>query len=178
MSSISTAIFYVFLSVITFLLASKKNLEKTFLFLGLTSKKFSVKQTLFDSIALFFVIVSLLAVESIVLSFFSLDDSSKVAATIAGLSIPAVIVASTLGPFAEELFFRGFLQKYAGVIITSILFAILHFSFGSITEVIGAFTASLAIGYWVKYRNQFLWPAIIAHAGYNVMSILVVFVST
>ena len=105
---------------------------------------------------------------------FNLDDSQKVAATISTLSIASIIIASTLGPFAEELFFRGFLQKHAGVIITSVLFALLHYSFGSITEIIGAFTASMILGYWVKHRNSSLWPVIIAHAGYNMLRVLLV----
>ncbi|MDP3741684.1 MAG: CPBP family intramembrane metalloprotease, partial [Candidatus Micrarchaeota archaeon] len=92
------------------------------------------------------------------------------------LPLLAIIVAATLGPFAEEVFFRGFLQKYLGVFITAVIFAVLHYGFGSVTEIIGAFTAGLILGYWVKYRNTNLWPAIIAHALYNLLSILLVVV--
>lgn len=180
MAAFDTLIFYVFLAVFTFVITSytvkkkakAEKLRQVLNFLGL--KPFSVKNVVADSIILLVLILVALSVEALLLSFVSLDDSQKVEMVISSLSLPAIIVAATLGPFAEELFFRGFLQKYAGVIITSALFALLHYSFGSLTEVIGAFTAGLILGYWVKYRNASLWPAIIAHAGYNLVSIMLV----
>ncbi len=175
MPTIEIFIFYVFLAVFTFFVARKDNWEKTFEYLGLTKKKFSAKHLVMHSIALFVLLFLVLTVEAMVLSALSLDDSDKVSMVLAGLSLPALIVAVTIGPFAEEVFFRGFVQKYAGVVITSLLFGLLHYSFGSVTELIGAFTAGIILGYWVKYKNQFLWPAIIAHSAYNLVSIILVF---
>ena len=77
----------------------------------------------------------------------------------------------TLGPVAEELFFRGFLQKRIGVFLTSIVFALLHTGYGSIAEVLGAFIASMVLGWWVKKHDD-VAPTIIAHAFYNMLSIL------
>ncbi|MFH1247193.1 MAG: CPBP family intramembrane glutamic endopeptidase [Candidatus Micrarchaeota archaeon] len=192
MFEIGTLLFYAFLVVFTFLVAKalpfSKNLAKPKLrekhkswksvlsFLGLTYKKGQWKQIVFDTLSLFFLIIFFLTIESVILSVFNLDDSAKVAVSISQFSLLAIIVAATLGPFAEELFFRGLLQKYLGVFITAVIFAVLHYSFGSVTEIIGAFTAGAILGYWVKCRNSNLWPVIFAHSLYNLVSILMVVV--
>src|SRR3989344_4654013 len=115
MASLDVLIFYVFLSVVTLVIARKKTLKQTLSFLGLTTKKFSWKELILASFVLFFIVTALLLVQSIILSALRVDDSEKVAVVISGLSLPAIIIATTIGPFAEELFFRGFLQKYSGV---------------------------------------------------------------
>ncbi len=178
MSTIPIVIFYTALCIFTFALSRKKTWLATLNDLRLNPIKANVGKTALHAIALFFIIFSLLTLEALVLSIFNLDDSDKVSLVISNLTLPAIIVAATLGPFAEELFFRGFLQKHTGVILSSVAFGLLHFSFGSIVEILGAFTASAVLGYWVKYRNPSLWPAIIAHAGYNLASILLVMVVT
>ncbi|MFH0713830.1 MAG: type II CAAX endopeptidase family protein [Candidatus Micrarchaeota archaeon] len=176
MAALSAFILYAALIAFTLFLAKKKNWKQTLEYLGVFCKKFSLSQTVVESILLFVSMFFLLAVELFVFSLFNLDDSQNVAVVISQLSIFAIIVVATIGPFAEELFFRGFLQKHIGVILSSLVFALLHFSFGSIVEVAGAFTASLVLGYWVRYRSKNLWPAIIAHALYNIVSMAFVLV--
>ncbi len=194
MLDIGTLLFYVLLVVFTLIVAkvlpfpksakSKASIKtvrkhkwiEVFDFLGLTYKNGQWKQILLDSFALFFIIIFVLTLESIVLAAFNFDDSSKVAVVISQFSLLTIIVSATIGPFAEEVFFRGFLQKYLGVFITGVIFAALHYGFGSVTEIIGAFTAGMIFGYWIKYRNSNLWPAIIAHSFYNLVSILLVVV--
>lgn len=172
----SSVIFYALLVGVTLLLSGKRTLSQTFSHLGVEVKKVNLKKTLLDAGLLFVAVVVVLTLESMLLAAFEFDDSQKVEVVISSLSLASIVIAATLGPFAEELFFRGFLQKHAGVVIASVLFAVLHYSFGSVTEIIGALTAGLILGYWVKYRNSSLWPAIIAHAGYNVVSIALVLV--
>ncbi len=195
MLEIGTLLFYAFLVVFTLIVAkvlpfpkaitkrktvtsplNSRKWSDVFSFLGLTYKKGQLKQIVFDTFALFFVIIFILTLESVLLSVFNLDDSSKVAVVISEFSLLTIIISSTLGPFAEEVFFRGFLQKYLGVFIAALIFAGLHFGFGSVTEIIGAFTAGIILGYWVKYRSVSLWPAIAAHGFYNLVSILLVVV--
>lgn len=177
MAALGALLFYLVLVLITLLLAKKKNLGQTLSSLGVQVKKLRIEKIFLDALLLFFAILIVLTIESLFLAALRFDDSEKVAVVISNLSLASIVVAATIGPFAEELFFRGFLQKRAGVIITSILFAVLHYSFGSVTEIIGALTAGIILGYWVKYRNPSLWPAIIAHAGYNIVSILLVVVA-
>lgn len=73
----------------------------------------------------------------------------------------------------EEIFFRGFLQKEIGrlgpkigIIGSSILFALAHYGYGSIGEIIGAFAlgALLAASY---HRSKNLTINILAHIAYN-----------
>ncbi len=201
MFEIGALLFYIFLVAFTFLVAKTLPFPKHLLnssgekrhsamhpklrtkgrdwktvlaFLGLTYKRGEWKRIAFDALAVFFVVLFILTLESTLLSVFNLDDSAKVAVSISQFSILIIVVSATLGPFAEELFFRGFLQKYLGVFISALIFAGLHYAFGSVTEIIGAFTAALVFGYWVKYRNSSLWPVIIAHALYNFVSVLLV----
>ncbi len=176
MGALNAFIFYLLLIGVTLLIAKKKTWKKTLDFLGLTTKKIVVSQILLESITLVFLLFITLALEATVLGLVGANDSQKVEVVISNLSIFSILIAATIGPFAEELFFRGFLQKYAGVVLTALIFAVLHFSFFSIAEITGAFTAGIILGYWVKYKKSSLWPVILAHAVYNLISVLIVLV--
>ncbi len=176
MAVLEALLFYFLLIVATLLIAKRKTWIQTLNYLGLQTKKPNVMQIMRNAAILVFIIFISLTVLSIILSLVIVDDSQKVSAIISTLSLPAILVAVTIGPFAEELFFRGWLQKNIGVVLSALIFAGLHFSFGSIAEIFGALVAGLVIGYWVKYRDSNLWPAIIAHAVYNAISILLVLV--
>ena len=84
-----------------------------------------------------------------------------------------------IGPFAEELLFRGFLfrqgRQWAGLpfwgsaILSSVLFGLGHLSQG---ETLGAALLAAAVTFvggivfcWVTERWGSLWPAIMLHAG-------------
>ena len=95
------------------------------------------------------------------------------------VSILAVVVfASTIGPAAEEVIFRGFLQPIAtrtfgavgGIAGTSLVFAALH---GVEYQwcwqyLLLVFTASLAFG-WTRMRWNSTGASTLLHAGYNLM---------
>ncbi len=154
-----------------------KQWKKALQQLGVVPKKiseFSISRTFKEAVFLLVLVFFLLTFEALLLSVAHVNDAEKVAGVIQKLSVIAMLVAVTIAPFAEEVFFRGFLQKKVGVILTALLFSALHFSFGSTTELVGAFTAALVFGWWVKYKNPSLWPVILAHAGYNAISVLLV----
>jgi len=87
---------------------------------------------------------------------------------------PSAAIVSILAGLGEELFFRGFLLTETGLIVSSLLFSILHFG----TQVkkfplvallyffIGCYFA------WMCNYSASLWPAIIAHAVYDFIIIL------
>ncbi|MDP3742061.1 MAG: hypothetical protein Q8R15_01975, partial [Candidatus Micrarchaeota archaeon] len=111
MLELGALLFYVFLLVFTFLIAKTlpfpkhlpnkgekqrgklrpklgtktRDWKTTLAFLGLTYKKGEWRQIAFDSLALFFIVLFVLTVESVLLSVFNLDDSAKVAVTISQL---------------------------------------------------------------------------------------------
>lgn len=66
----------------------------------------------------------------------------------------------------EEIFFRGFLLHKLGNFFQAFLFAILHYSYESNIEVIGAFFLGLILGKSAK-DNKNLFPNILAHLIYN-----------
>ncbi|HLD76023.1 MAG TPA: CPBP family intramembrane glutamic endopeptidase, partial [Candidatus Norongarragalinales archaeon] len=100
-------------------------------------------------------------------------DTGPALERIRNLSLSLLILAVTLGPLGEEVFFRGFLQPQLGVVLTSFLFGLLHSVFSSPLEGVAAFVASLILGYFYrKYAN--LYASILAHAVYNASSLLLV----
>ncbi len=77
--------------------------------------------------------------------------------------------------FAEEFFFRLFLTTYSGIWISSLIFALLHFSYNSFFEIIGAFILGLILAKTWKKTNNFyvVW---IAHFLQNLLVIICFFI--
>jgi len=73
----------------------------------------------------------------------------------------------------EEGFFRGFLQPRVGLLVSSVLFAFAHFSYGLPSLAIGVFTISLLIGYTFD-RTRSLVPCIVVHGVFDAIQLLVV----
>ena len=86
------------------------------------------------------------------------------------------IMAITLAPFFEELFFRGFLQPlltrtfgiWAGIVVTAILFGSLHapeyqfaWQYAVAVSLVGG-----VLG-WVRVRAQSIIPSTVMHGAYN-----------
>jgi membrane protease YdiL (CAAX protease family) len=67
-----------------------------------------------------------------------------------GLNLFSAFFISLLTAFGEELFFRGFLQNRAGVLITTIIFTLSHISYANVGEIVQVFIFSLIMGYGVK----------------------------
>lgn len=86
-----------------------------------------------------------------------------------GALFVAMLVAVLLGPFLEELLFRGFLQPYLGqfmsapaaLVVSSALFAGLHGVVG-----VPIFALSLLLG-WLQQRTRCLWIPWSLHALHN-----------
>lgn len=107
-----------------------------------------------------------------ILAWLGLADTIKVADIVRQQDALTLLVAVSFGPLAEELFFRGYLQKRIGVILASLVFAFLHKGYGSIAEVLGAFIVSVIFGHYAR-ENKSVLPPFLAHALYNAMSVLV-----
>ena len=88
-----------------------------------------------------------------------------------------LIFSALTAAFTEEIIFRGYLQPrfqlifrspFLGILISSLLFGLLHYGYGTIINMIGPFFIGLvfALYYW-KFRNikvlitcHFLWDLI------------------
>ncbi len=123
---------------------------------------------------LFAKMILLLIALSLVFNALNTNDSNRVVDVLRAQPVEMLFAAIALAPFAEELFFRGYLQKRVGVIVSSALFAALHYSYGSVSEIISAFFISILIGMELRRRND-LNACIIAHAAYNAVTLLLVF---
>lgn len=83
----------------------------------------------------------------------------------------AVVVFSAMT--VEELFFRGWLQKRVGLIVSTLLFALAHAGFGQPLLLVGVGVISLVIGF-TFYRTKNILPGIIAHGVFDAVQLFVI----
>lgn len=83
----------------------------------------------------------------------------------------ALIVLSAMT--VEEFFFRSWLQKRVGLLASTILFALAHFTYGQPMMLIGITIVSLVIGY-TFYRTKDVVPGIIAHGVFDAIQLFVI----
>ena len=88
-----------------------------------------------------------------------------------------IILLAIIPAVGEELFFRGILQDIciglfknnnAGIIITSLIFGILHFQIDNLLSII---FASLLLGYIYNFSNN-IFLTILLHFGFNSFSLI------
>ncbi|HVR39962.1 MAG TPA: type II CAAX endopeptidase family protein, partial [Thermoanaerobaculia bacterium] len=72
----------------------------------------------------------------------------------------------------EEAFFRAWLQKRVGLIASTILFALAHFTYAQPLFVVGVTLISLVIGA-TYYRTKNILPGVIAHGVFDSIQLLV-----
>jgi membrane protease YdiL (CAAX protease family) len=89
-------------------------------------------------------------------------------------SSPSYIAAPLIGLSAgvgEELLFRGALQPRYGIILTSVLFALLHSQYGFSFITLGTFLLGCIFGILAKRYGT--THSIIAHALYNTIAVII-----
>jgi membrane protease YdiL (CAAX protease family) len=82
-----------------------------------------------------------------------------------------VIVLSAMT--VEEFFFRSWLQKRTGLIASTLLFAMAHFTLGQPLLLIGITVISLIIGF-TFYRTKNVLPGIVAHGVFDAIQLFVI----
>jgi membrane protease YdiL (CAAX protease family) len=92
---------------------------------------------------------------------------------LAELPIAYKLVIVAVAMTVEEAFFRGFLQPRFGLVVSSVLFALSHFSYGLPFMIVGVFTISLVIGRTFE-RTRALLPCIIAHGVFDAIQLLII----
>lgn len=88
-------------------------------------------------------------------------------------SIPVGLSLAVLTVFGEELLFRGAIQPFLGLGLTSVLFGLLHMGKDGVVSAwsLWAVLAGLLIG-WMYQATGSLWPCLITHFCVNVVSTL------
>jgi membrane protease YdiL (CAAX protease family) len=97
----------------------------------------------------------------------------EIVAWFASLSVTSKLVVIGMAMTVEEAFFRGFLQPRLGPWVTSVLFALGHFSYGLPFLVVGVFTISLILGRTFD-RTRDLIPCMIGHGVFDAIQLFVV----
>lgn len=82
-----------------------------------------------------------------------------------------VIVLSAMT--IEEFFFRSFLQKRVGLIASTVLFALAHFTYGNPLMLIGVTAISLVIAITFN-RTKNVVPGILAHGVFDAIQLFVI----
>ena len=83
----------------------------------------------------------------------------------------ALIILSAMT--IEEAFFRSFLQKRVGLLASTILFALAHFTYGNPLLLIGVSVISLVIGA-TFYRTKNVIPGVLAHGVFDAVQLFVI----
>ncbi len=109
----------------------------------------------------------------IALALAGVSDSQKIADKVAAFPLEVLVFAIIITPVAEEIFFRGFLQQKIGLIPSAMIFAAAHIAYFSVSEIAGALAIGLLLGVIFKYSKS-IYAVIIAHALYNLTSILAI----
>jgi membrane protease YdiL (CAAX protease family) len=98
----------------------------------------------------------------------------------AGAFVANVVVLVLIGPFTEELFFRGLGVRVfmafgglAAILVTGVVFGLVHGILGALPPLV-LFGIGLA---WVRLRSASLWPSAIGHMTYNGLGVLLLVLS-
>ena len=83
----------------------------------------------------------------------------------------AILVLSAMT--VEEAFFRAWLQKRIGLIASTTLFALAHFTLGQPLLLIGIAVISLVIGF-TFYRTKNVLPGVVAHGVFDAVQLFVI----
>ena len=149
-----------------YFIAKKKSVAES---LGIFSN--GIKTDFFRAMQLLGALIIVSFAISVIMFFLGFNDLSRVGEQverIKAISPLLLLYLLVVRVIAEEIFFRGFLIQKIGWIPSTALFGMAHFSYGSVTEVLGALVlgAILAKAY---ERNRNIVPNIVAHMFYNLI---------
>lgn len=100
-------------------------------------------------------------------------DVPEVVRAIVGLPIAQQLLLILSAMVVEEAFFRSFLQARGGLLLSSILFAASHSSYGLPLMLVGVFAVSVVLGWVFRVTNNVL-PCMIAHGVFDSVQLLLV----
>ncbi len=135
------------------------------------------KKELIGGIALFGALLIGYFILSIIINVSGFNDLELVEEVIKSAlseNMPLFILSVVLFVFAEELFFRAFLVKKIGILLSTIIFTAAHMGYGSVAETFGVFFLGLILAYWYMKKNS-LFQNFVGHLLYNILAIVIYF---
>ena len=106
------------------------------------------------------------------------DQGLEELAALDGIArLPTFAIIGLLAPFAEEVFFRGFVLAalvsivggLRGAVISSAVFSIAHLNIGTLLPI---FVMGMLLA-WLYLRTGSVWPPFMAHAAQNLLALTV-----
>jgi membrane protease YdiL (CAAX protease family) len=158
--------------VVSYLLHKGKKPKKIIQELGLSKKSLTPKMVGYGLI-IFAIYVAIILAIAAISSITGTQINSNVQQTIGGFPIWAIVFIAVIAPINEEITFRGFLVPRIGIIPSGLLFAALHFGYGSISEIVIALWFGLTGGYVFK-KTKSLYPSLITHMMVNTITAIAV----
>jgi membrane protease YdiL (CAAX protease family) len=101
------------------------------------------------------------------------EEAPALVGWLAGLPLILRVAVSLSAGFAEEIFFRGYLQPRAGIAFSSLLFVLAHLSYEQPFMLLGITLLSVVFALLVKWR-QSIWAAVAAHATFDLIQLTIV----
>jgi membrane protease YdiL (CAAX protease family) len=132
-------------------------------FLLWPEKAYSFGFYILSVIAIIFIILIASGTLALILKSLGLFKASNAIPLLRKLSIPVKILTIVTAGFVEELVFRGYLiprlmkffkNEHLPIIISSLVFGLMHYGFGTIINILVPTLIGLIFGYhYYKYRN-------------------------
>lgn len=160
--------------VVSYLLIKGKTLSQVIKSLGLSRDKLNLK-ALFTGVKLFFVIFALEIITTLISIYTNIQLPTNVGMVLGTAPIYFLVFAVVLAPLNEEIFFRAFLVPRLGIVISALIFAVLHSGYSSVSEFGAALIFGLAAGYYYKKYGS-LYATILAHVTVNFLAIMALLV--
>ena len=105
------------------------------------------------------------------------DQNLEEIAALDGIArVPTFVIVGLLAPFAEEVFFRGFLLAalvkmvggLRGALVSSALFSAAHLNLSTLVPI---FVMGMLLA-WLYLRTGSIWPPFVAHAAQNLLALI------
>jgi len=159
-------------AVFSYLLMKRKPLHLIISELGLSRSKLTIRN-LGIGVALFASILLLSFGLGIFSEITNIQLPTNVQQLLGGMPLYLLLFSFIIAPIDEEILFRGFLVPRIGIIASALFFALLHFSYSSVSEFIAALIFGLLAGYVFK-RTGSLYASITGHMLVNMLTIITI----
>ncbi|MCX8158526.1 MAG: CPBP family intramembrane metalloprotease [Candidatus Diapherotrites archaeon] len=155
-------------------LREKKKINEIF---GIYKKNFL--ETLKNTVVVFLVLILISWLILTILTMIKINDTYKVDETLRYLIKNApyfLIYLLVIRTFVEEIFFRVFLTEKIGILLSSLLFALVHIGYNSIVEIIAAFFLGYVLAHFYL-KTKDIVAIYLSHVLFNITNILIVVIS-
>lgn len=124
---------------------------------------YSISFYILSVICVLLVIIAGATIVAVILKSMGMFKQSKVMPLLIGMNVPVKLLGIFTAGFLEEFIFRGYMiprlqlffkSRHVPIIISSVIFGLLHLGYGTVVNVVGPIIIGLVFGYhYQRYRN-------------------------